>query len=714
MSKIKDVDQTALSRIKKNVERAGLFFQKNYERFRSFQKFTFKTNLESADESTLEAMGKPIVQFNITYAYVARQCGEFAKHEPSIEVRAAEGAQVNSQVIEVVEGHIRHIIANAKKQNAQYMVYRDQMTGGFGLYEVMTEYANDMSLDQVICLKRNDNPTMVGFDPMAKLRDKSDAEYYFKLHPIYKETFKKENPGIETDDLTFALNIEGFKWVYESAGNDVVVQCEYYEKEKKKKTIVKIANNQTMLKEKYEEYVKKWNESGELAQPPAIVSERQTMIDSIKRYTFVGNKIIKIEETDFKLNSIIFADGDSVELKDNESGNLEQFTKPYIYHAKDIQRGMNFAGQTILDYIENMMQHKIMAAIEGLPQQDKYLEAYTNLQKANVLGYQAFFNDDPDKPVPPPREIALVPLPPEVTNFFMNAPQIMQHILGSYDAQLGINDNQLSGVAIIEGATQSNATAMPYVVSHMQALNQAAQVIIDLIPKYYSTPRTIPILDKEGRRSYQVINDPNDPNSMPFNYDDNALLVTVEAGVNSTIAKNKALQQIIALMQADPKFAEFMQSEGLEILLDNVEFRGSDVLKSKAIEWMKKQQQAQAQAAQQPNPQVMMAQAKQAEIQHKMQQSQVDSQLEMMNQKLKAMEMQQRAESEKIRALVDIKRSNTELEVHRLDSAREHHQGLVKAHEQTLKHEDQQHRHMKESIELHHKMNQDNKPKGEK
>ena len=709
---VKEIDQTPLKRIKKNIERAGIYFNPNYKRFREFQKFTFKTNLNDADESTLEAMGKPVVQFNIVYAYVARQCGEFSKQEPSIEVRASEGVQIDEQVIKVVEGHIRHIMSNAKKQNAQYMIYRDQMTGGFGEYEVTTEYAHDMSMDQVICLKRIDNPTMVGFDPMSKFRDKSDAEFYFKLHPIFKETFKKENPDIDLADLNSSLNVEGFKWVYAQGNDDIIIQCEYYEKEKVEKEIVQLANYQTMTKEQYEEYVEQWNMSGQTAQPPAIIGKpRKTKIDKIIRYTLIGCKIIKKEETDFKLNSIIFADGDSVELEDSDSGNIQQFTKPYIYHARDIQRGMNFAGQTILDYIENLVQHKIMAAIESIPQQDKYIEGWTNFQKANILGYQAFMNDEPDKPIPAPREINLVPLPPEVTNFFMNAPQIMQHILGSYDAQLGINDQQLSGVAIVEGATQSNATAMPYVVSHMQALNQAAQVIIDLIPKYYRTPRTIPIIDREGKRSFQRINDANDPQSIPFNYDDNALLVNVEAGVNSTIAKNRALQQIIALMQADPQFAAFMQSEGLEVLLDNVEFRGSDILKNKAMQWMQKQQQMQAQAAQQPNPQVIAAQAKQMEVQNKMQQSQMNAQLEQMNQQLKAMELKLRADESKIRAAVDIKRSNTELRVHELDAASAHHTSLVRAHDQTLKHEDQQHRHMKETVELHHKINEANKPK---
>ena len=42
-------------------------------------------------------------------------------------------------------------------------------------------------------------------------------------------------------------------------------------------------------------------------------------------------------------------------------------------------------------------------------------------------------------------------------------------MLGSYDASLAQNDQQLSGVAIVEAATISNGAAMPYVINYMQS-----------------------------------------------------------------------------------------------------------------------------------------------------------------------------------------------------------------------------------------------------
>ena len=75
-----------------------------------------------------------------------------------------------------------------------------------------------------------------------------------------------------------------------------------------------------------------------------------------------------------------------------------------------------------------------------------------------------------------------MPAPPEIVQAFQGADSLMEQVLGSYDAALGINNNQLSGVAIVEGAYQSNAAAMPYIVGFMQGLQRAAQVYVRPAP----------------------------------------------------------------------------------------------------------------------------------------------------------------------------------------------------------------------------------------
>lgn len=79
-------------------------------------------------------------------------------------------------------------------------------------------------------------------------------------------------------------------------------------------------------------------------------------------------------------------------------------------------------------------------------------------------------------------------------------------ILGSYDTVLGTNSNRLSGKAIQQGALQSNGAAMPYLIGYIKGLNRIAEILLDLIPKYIVTPRTIPVRGLNGKRAYQLVN----------------------------------------------------------------------------------------------------------------------------------------------------------------------------------------------------------------
>lgn len=711
--------QDALTRIKKNVQNSWQYYRKNYERFNFFRKFVFLTSLSDDDVSLLQSLKKPQIEFNVCEAYISRLLGEWSKQEPSISVMADDGAPVDPQLLQVIEGHIRHILFQANKNGCEYDVYKDQLSGGFSAYKVTTDYAHEMSFDQVIKLERVYDPTLCGFDQLAKNPTKSDGRYSFELYPMSKEDFIAEYPEIDISGLKFTREVEGFNWSYQNDREDVVLMCDYYEKKKKKVNIVKLANGQVLPLKKYEELVTRWHSEGRIAQPPVIVGKpRMTEMTTICRYIFMENKVIKYYETDYKYLPHVYVPGSDIMIREGVGGAVQQTTRPYVFHAKGMQQLKNFAGQTLANELENMVMHKWITAKEGLPQEEDYLGAWTDPQQASVLVYQAFMEDNPTQQVPPPREVQRIPTPPEVTNTFAMSDQVMQSILGSYDASLGINDNQLSGVAIVEGATQSNAAAMPYIVSHLEALTQVATIFIDLIPKYYVTPRTIPITGIDGEKSYVRINDKNPQQqqqgkqkpgmqtqgSRPLftNYDENALQVKVEAGVNFQIQKARALQQIVALMQASPLFAQFMNTEGLPVLLDNIEIRGIDQLKLMSEGWMQQmkamqqqQQQMAMQQASQPNPQVQKNQIEAAKLQQQHQQM-------LMEAKEHADQQQLDKESNAISVMkihADLKRDADKLKMEQLKLGTDH----------ALKIHDTRHKHEKETVETLHNISKDHK-----
>lgn len=653
-----------LPRLKNNVKNTYTYFQPNYKRFNEFRRFVFDSSLTDDDKMVLDALKKPKIEFNIGEAYISRLRGEFSKQQPSIVVTADDGAQVSSELINMLESHLRHMLFDANKNSCEYNVYTDILSGGFSAIKIWTEYAHPMSFNQVIKFDRVYDPTLVGFDPLARTPHKGDGRFCFELFPKSRDEFEQEYPHIDLHGVDFTRNVDGFNWSYSNNQEDILLICDYYEKKKKKKHIVQLVNNYVMTVDDYKLFVEEWNNSGMIEQVPAVKGKpRWTEIETICRYRFIENKVIEYIETDYPALPIVFVDGNSILIREGTNqGSFIQMTRPYIYHLKGLQQLKNFAGQTLANELENLVQHKFKVAKESLPDEQPYLDAYTNIQIANTLVYKAFKDNDPKIPVPAPQEIQRVPPPSEVISTFTLVDQMAQSILGSYDASLGINDNQLSGTAIVEGATQSNAAAMPYIVGFLQALSQVANIIIQMIPKYYVTPRTLPIVNAEGEREYKEI---NKPGQIYTNYDENALSVKVEAGVNFAIQKSRSLQQIISMSQAMPIFGQFMNSKGLKVLIDNLEIHGTEQLKELAEQFMQEMaqqqqmQQQQQQEAMKNNPMVLKAKNEEMKIQLDAKQDEIENQL-----KVAELEIdKQKADTAFLQVLAGVNQSKAQLEI---------------------------------------------------
>ncbi len=706
-----------LDRIKKNIRTSYEYFLPNYKRFHYFRRFTFKSSLSEHARAVLREEGKPDLEFNIIEAYMSRLLGEFSKQEPSIVVTAQDGAPVDLMTIKIVESYIRNVCYEANKNSCSYEVYKDLLSGGFSVVKVWVEYSHSMSMNKIIRMDRVFDPTLAGFDPLARTPHKGDGRWSFELFPKTVEDIKEQFDDVSFDRMSFDMqNTEGFNWSYQSAqGEDIVLLGDYYEKKKKRAKIVKLSNGRVMTQKSYEnEFSQWWQDQGFIQQIPSVVGKaRYSDIENICRYIMIGSQIVDYSETDYTYLPHIFIDGNSEMLREDSDNTVQQMTRPYAYQAEGIQKLKNYAGQSLAAELENTVQHKFIVKEEALPNDPKYIDALNNVQKANTIVVHAYDPNEPDKLIPEPIiPVTRTPIPPEITNTFTITDNMTQVILGSYDASLGINDNQLSGLAIIEAATQSNAAAMPYIVGFMQGWSRIGNVIASLIPKYYRTPRTIPVVTNDGKRHFIPVNQPNSPS---LYYDDNALNVEIEAGVNFQIQKNKALQQIVALMQASESFAQFMNGPGLPILIKNLTIYGADQLQELIPMWqqqqaqMAQQQMQMQQQAMQNNPMVMKAQTERMKAIQDAKQNQVENQLKIAELAIN----KQSADTESIRATAEANQAQVDSAVQREKAQAEVYSHSVdaatKLAELHHKRKMDEHKNVREHVVLQHEIAQSKK-----
>lgn len=693
--------QDQLARIKTSVRRAYDYFKPNYDRFNEYRRFVFETSLTSDEITLLTTIGRPQLEFNILEAYISRLLGEFSKQEPDIEVNADNPDKADPMMIRLIEYHLRHALNDHSNHHTRYEVYKDLLSGGFSALKVTTDWANPMSMQQIIKIERAFDPTLVGFDQLARYSHKGDGRFCFELFPRSKEDFEDEYPDIDISTLNFRRDFAGFNWSYLNDQTKFLIVADYYEKKKKKTKIVQVADGQVMTYDKYKDMLNKW---GEFQAPPALIGKpRETTLDRIVRYRCIENQVIEYVETDYDMLPLVFVDGHSIMIKTPKNGNIRQVTRPYVYHAKGAQRLKNYAGITWANEIENTVQHKFMVAKEALPKEEELLEAYKDVQKANVLVFNSIYENDPDKPINNPvREVNRVAMPQEISQAFSGSDQLIQNILGSYDAQLGINNNQLSGTAIVEAATQNNAVAMPYIVGYLHGYQRAAQLYVNLMPNYFTTPRTLPIVDRDGHKNHVLLNQDNGI-QMDGAYDSNDFNVLLKAGASFQIQKQKTIQMIQQVAQMSPEFAQFIGDKGINFILDNMDGRGIEQLKQEVDQWQQEQQQqkammmkmqmAQAQAQmQQPNAAVMKAQTDQAKLQQEAQKSQQQFQVDMAQLQLDEKKMLADMQMQHDQNAIELVKANTE--------------HYAKSVELAISHKDMQHKHKKESIETYHKVTQ--------
>lgn len=610
MAELAKVHRERLKELKDIVEEAQLANSENVKRYERFIKFVFKTSLNDDEVATLAETGRPSIEFNILEAIVSKKRGDFAKQQPSLSVRAADGvplSMLNENFIEtlkVIEAHLRALFFDGSNDMLDYNVFSDLLAGGFSVLRVYTEYVNELSFEQNICIERVFDPTLTVFDPLARKSHKGDGRFCAELYPMTRKQFEKEFGEDIAKEMQYTRSLSGFNWSFQNEKEEIVLVCDYYEKKSKKKTIVKLSNGHTVTKDEYNKFLEEWESAGIISQPPAIISERKSSIEYICRYRFCESRVLDYVETDYKYLPLVFVDGNSVVIK--ESGAYTQMTRPYVYHAEGIQKLKNYAGQSLANELENTIQHKFIVAVESVP--EDYQDAYQNVQKADTLMYNHFLDtNNPNITLPAPREIQRTPIPPEITQTFKMSDEMTQTILGVYDPNQGLSSAPMSGIAFARSAIQSDSASVPYIVGYIKGLNRVAQIVVDLIPKYYRTPRSLPVLKANGKREFVEI---NKKGSLYMNYDSNSLQVKVEVGVNFAMQKEIALQTIIAMSQANQGFAQFFNDVGLPILLDNIEIRGIEELKEKAAGWMQNQQQMQAQQQQQQQQQLQL-QAKQ-------------------------------------------------------------------------------------------------------
>jgi hypothetical protein len=504
---------------------------------------------------------RPCLTINKLPQHVRQVTNEQRQNRPQIKTLPVD-SHGDVEIAEIYNGIIRHIEVQSDADIAYDTACEHQVVGGEGFFRILTDYTDDNSFDQEILIKRIKNPFSVHMDPEIHDPTGADQRYCFIAEDMPEEEFEKKYPKAQKIDWSFDTKGDMSNWY--STGAKKVRIAEYFYTEYREKTLLAYPNGWTGFKEDVPE--------GE--EIPEGAKSRKVITREVKWCMINGKEVLEKREWASRYIPVLRVVGNEIVVdgKTTVSG--------LVRNAKDPQRMYNYWSSQETE----MLALAPKAPFIGAQGQFEGLEA--KWQAANIKNF-AYLEYKPviegGTLVPPPQR----QMPPMAQQGFITAKQgaaeDIKGTTGQYDASLGMQSNETSGIAIQRRQREGDVANFHYVDNLSRALRQAGRIILDLIPKIYDVSRIVRIIGEDGTPDHVVI-DPKQQEAIKkimsngkevgksINPNIGRYDVTVVVGPSYTTKRQEAAEGMVQLTQSNPNVWPIIG----DLLVRNMDWPGAE------------------------------------------------------------------------------------------------------------------------------------------
>lgn len=515
--------------------------------------------VEIQNSRSLEA--RPCLTINKVDAYVRQICNQQRQQRPRIKCQGMNN-ETDEKMAQIITGICRHVEVNSNADHAYDTAFDFAVRMGWGYWRVTTDYVRPDSFDQEIYIKPIDNPFTVYFDPNSVAPDGSDAEKCLVTVVMAKENFKKMYPDAD-DGGSFSARGTGdsnSEWVTK---HDIRI-AEYFYTRIESTYLVLLSDGTTA----YEDELPS-KEAMELA-GIYEVSKRKTFRKAIKWCKLTAMQVLEEGTWAGKYIPIVPTYGQQC-VVDNKRKKFG-----LVRMAKDPQRMYNFWQTSMTESVALAPKAKWIMA-EGQDEGHESEWAGANNTAFSYLRYK--MTDINGQPAPPP----IRQVPEQPPSAIMAAAQAITMDL---QAVVGIADpNQLpsgniSGKALQGQQQQIDMTNFHYYDNLTRSIAHTGRIILDLIPKIYSSERVMRIIGDDGKPELTTINQKSgqmDENGIEMILNDVTIGeydVVMDTGPGYNTKRQEAVDSMMSLLAADPN----LMAQAGDLIFRNMDFPGADVI----------------------------------------------------------------------------------------------------------------------------------------
>lgn len=530
-----------------------------------------------------ERQKRPCLTINRLPAVVRQVVNDARQNKPSIKVHPVDSV-ADVEVAKVMDGLIRAIEYQSSADVAYDTAVECAVTAGFGYFRIGMDYAYDDTFDMDLTIERIGNPFAVYGDPMSRAADSSDWNVAFIVDRLSKEDYKAQyGDKAMVDFNNDAWSEAGDVWLNQEG----VLVAEWWTREHVEKEVLLLSDGRVVDEESIER-----DEELQVAIQAGIVQvveQRTTKSCKVRQVIMSGVDVLKVTDWPGKYIPIVPVYGEEFDIEG------KRYFRSLIHQAKDSQTAYNVMRSTSVE-VYGLTPRVPFIGPKNAFATDSEKWATVNTHNHPYIEY--------DGQIPPQRQPLDAGPAVGAIQEAMNAAEDIKAITGIYDASLGARSNETSGKAIMARQREGDTSTFHFIDNLSRAIRHAGRILIDLIPKVYTTPRIIRTLGEDGTDGSEAVNQPvqeMDENGKPMVDERGEAIIrmrdltlgkydlTVTTGPSFTTRREEAAAQMTEMIRAYPAIAPLIG----DIMARNLDWPGADEIAERlaALNPLKQQQQ---------------------------------------------------------------------------------------------------------------------------
>jgi portal protein len=522
---------------------------------------------------------RPTLTINHTRTACRRVINNMRQQRPRIKVHpTGGGARVEDA--KVISGLIRHIEnqPQAKASVAYDTGGESAVKIGWGYWRIHADWVDEDSFDQELKILPIRNVFTVYDDPSCQMPTGSDRDWLLITFQMKRQEYKRQHPRQQLNEFQDGQSGDNQR---EWESKDEIRLAEYYRVRRKTETLYQMTDGTTLWASELKRLEEALQPHAQVATDPVTGKRvsRRSARRTIEWFKLNGTKIVDRRELPGKWIPVVRCLGNLLDL------NGQVRLRGMVRDMKDANRMLNYWKTCQTELVALAPRAPYVAAAGQLDGHPEWKDA--NQKPYSALTYEPIAGPD-GATLPPPMRVEGVPVPAGVMAVTEGAEHDLMALAGMpHEPGQDTPGTVVSGKALRQRQALSDMGHFQYYDNQTMAIAHTGEILLDLIPHYYSTARMQRIIGEDGVPQMIQINQPvMDPQTQAVMEVKNNLTVgrydvVMDTGPGYETKRQEGQEAVIDLLKTP--LGEPIVKTGADIIVRNMDFAGADDLADRLL-----------------------------------------------------------------------------------------------------------------------------------